>query len=108
MNFLSLKRAASRFLMLSRGPSSQHALYVNAARTFSVSGEMTIGQAVSSFYARGEADEITVTGVAKTMGEILKTHVSAQEHQQYHPIADELAYYVIKLLSQPKKPFVSH
>ncbi len=76
-----------------------------AAKLFNTS---SLGQAVNNFYARGEAEEVTIAGVSKTMGEILKTHISFNEHQQYHPVAEELAYYVVKLLEQHKKPFVSN
>lgn len=39
-----------------------------------------MGQIVNNFYARGEAEEVTIAGVSKTMGEILKTHISYNEH----------------------------
>ena len=42
------------------------------------------------------------------MGEILKSNISFNDYQQYHPVSEELAYYVIKLLNQHKKPFVSY
>ena len=63
---------------------------------------------VNNFYARGESEEVTIASIAKTMGDILKTHITIVEHRDYNPISDELAIYVVKLLRQHKKPFVSH
>jgi hypothetical protein len=31
---------------------------------------------VSNFYARGEAEELTIASISRTMGDILKTHIS--------------------------------
>jgi hypothetical protein len=67
-----------------------------------------MAQIVNNFYARGEAEEVTIGSLAKTMSEILKTHITVEEHREYTPISDELAFYVVKLLRQHKKPFVSH
>jgi hypothetical protein len=63
---------------------------------------------VNNFYARGESEEVTIASITKTMGDILKTHITVDEHRDYNPISDELAIYVVKLLRQHKKPFVSH
>ena len=70
--------------------------------------ESNMAQIVNNFYARGESEELTVASIAKTMGEILKTHMTIDDHRDYNPISDELAFYVVKLLRQHKKPFVSH
>jgi len=63
---------------------------------------------VNNFYARGEAEELSVPSLAKTMSEILKTYVTIEDYKEFNPISDELAFYVIKLLRQHKKPFVLH
>jgi hypothetical protein len=67
-----------------------------------------MGNIVNNFYARAEAEELTIGSMVKTMSEMLKTHISMKEHSEYNPISDELAFYVIKILRQHKKPFVSH
>jgi hypothetical protein len=67
-----------------------------------------MAQIVNNFYARGESEELTVASVAKTMGEILKTHITIDDHREYNPISDELAFYVVKLLRQHIKSFMSH
>jgi len=63
---------------------------------------------VSGFYSRAEVEEVTVSSLARTMGDMLRTHISVQEHQKYQPITDELGLYLVKVLQQSKKPFVSH
>ena len=100
MNKLVIRSLAFRHL-LAKKPT----MLPMAARLFNASA---LGQVVNNFYARGESEEVTIASVSKTMGEIIKTHISFGEHQQYHPFAEELAYYVVKLLDQHKKPFVSH
>jgi hypothetical protein len=90
------------------------ALLRRSIRTFPVitqryfSTENSMSSIINNFYARGEAEELTVSTVAKTMGDMLKTHISFGEHKDFAPVSDELAHYVIKLLQQHKKPFVSH
>ncbi len=63
---------------------------------------------VNNFYARSEAEDVSITTIAKTMNDILKANMTFEDHKEYSPISEELAYYVIKLLQQHKKPFVSH
>jgi hypothetical protein len=53
---------------------------------------------VNNFYARGEAEEMTIGSVSKTMSDILKSQVTFKDHREYHPISDEISYYVVKLL----------
>ena len=53
---------------------------------------------VNNFYSRAEVEEVTLASLSKTMGDIMKTHMGVSEHKQYHPISDELALYVVKLL----------
>ncbi len=102
MNKLVIRSSLSTFkLLLARRPT----MLPMAARLFNTS---TLGEVVSNFYSRGESEEVTIASVSKTMNDIIKTHISFSEHQQYHPFAEELAYYVVKLLEQHKKPFVSH
>jgi len=50
---------------------------MSSVRYFST---VSMGQAVNNFYARGEAEEITVASISKTMGDILKSHISFGEH----------------------------
>lgn len=66
-----------------------------------------LSSVINNFNARAEAEELSVTGLSKTMHDILKTHISFTDHQEYHPISEELAFYTVKLLSQHKRPFVS-
>ena len=69
---------------------------------------MSMNDVVNSFYARGEAEELTISTISKTMHDIMNnTMPSMNDYQQYQPIAEELAHYVVKLMSQHKKPFVS-
>jgi hypothetical protein len=35
---------------------------------------------VSSFYSRAEVEEVTVSSLARTMGDMMRTHISVQEH----------------------------
>ena len=102
MNKLVMRSLAFKSLL-----TAKPTLLPMAARLFNTSG-VSLGQAVNNFYARGEAEDVTIASVSKTMGEIIKSHISYGEHHQYHPFADELAYYVVKLLEQHKKPFVSY
>jgi hypothetical protein len=48
-----------------------------AAKLFNTS---SLGQVVNNFYARGESEEVTISGVSKAMSDILKTHISFNEH----------------------------
>jgi hypothetical protein len=57
-----------------------------------------MSQIVNNFYARGEAEEVTIGSLAKTMSEMLKTHITVEDHRDYNPISDELGFYVVKLL----------
>jgi hypothetical protein len=66
-----------------------------------------LSSVINNFNSRAEAEEISVTGISKTMGDIIKAHITFSEHQEYHPISEELAFYTVKLLSQHKRPFVS-
>ncbi len=77
------------------------------ARGFSTEA-LSMQTVVNNFYARAEVEEVTVASLSKTMSDILKTHTGVSEHKQYLPIADEVALYVVKVLQQSKKPFVSH
>jgi hypothetical protein len=81
-------------------------LSMTTQRYFST--ESSMSSIINNFYTRGEAEELTVSTIAKTMSEMLKTHISFGEHKDFSPVSDELALYVIKLLQQHKKPFVSH
>ena len=63
---------------------------------------------VSSFYSRAEAEEVTGSSLARTMCDMMRTHISVQEHQKFQTITNELALYLVKVLQQSKKPFVSH
>ena len=109
MNFLAIKRLTSNLLLLSKRLPSQfvcmqsHAAFSNYEQT-----SLNMTTVVNNFYARGEAEEVSVTSIAKTMGDILKTQFRMTDHLQYKPISEELAYYVVKLLQQNKKPYVSH
>lgn len=68
----------------------------------------SIHEIVNNFYARGEAEEINVGSIARTMNDLLRSNITYEDHKEYNPISEELAYYVIKLLQQHKRPFVSH
>jgi hypothetical protein len=39
-----------------------------------------LGQIVNNFYARGESEEVTISGVSKAMSDILKAQISFNEH----------------------------
>lgn len=84
MNLLSFRRVA--LLMPWRRHFSARAL--------------TMQDVVSNFYERTQ--EVTVDSVAKTMAEMLQTHMTLEEHKEYHPLAEELTYYVVRLLNDPK------
>ena len=85
MNMLAFKRLSTRFLL------------TKSLRPFStLSHTATINEIVDNFQQQGDP---TVTNVAQTMDGILRVHISQRQHQDYSPVANELAYYVTKLLS---------
>ena len=100
-----MNKLVMRGIMMQRLLVQRPTMLPMAVKLFSTS---SMGQIVNNFYARGESEEVTISGVSKAMSDILRTHISYNEHQEYHPVAEELAYYVVKLLEQHKKPFVSH
>ena len=51
---------------------------------------------MSDFYSRAEVKEVTVSSLARTIGDMLRTHISVQEHQKYHPITDELGLFPLR------------
>ena len=74
MNKLLMRGMAFRHL-LAKKPT----LLPMAARLFNTSG--SLGEVVNNFYARGEAEEVTIASVSKTMAEIIKTHITYGEHK---------------------------
>lgn len=60
--------------------------------------QSSMGQVINQFYSRGEAEEVSISSVTKTMADILKTQITMNDHKEYHPVSEELAYYVVKLL----------
>jgi hypothetical protein len=86
--FTSLIRVAA--------PTRRVFLLRQPIRAFSTHDLSTV---ISNFNARAEAEELSVTGLSKTMGDIMKAHISFAEHQEYHPISEELALYTVRLLS---------
>lgn len=103
--FKFFNRSVSASLFLQRTAPTTFVHQRTVQRMFS---SMSMNDVVNSFYARGEAEELTITTLSKTMHDIMNnTRLSMNEYEQYQPIAEELAHYVVKLMSQHKKPFVS-
>ena len=93
MNFLAIKRLTSNLLLLSkRLPSQLVCMQSRAAFSNYEQTSLNMTTVVNNFYARGEAEEVSVTSIAKTMGDILKTQFRMTDHLQYKPISEELAY----------------
>lgn len=105
MNYLAIKRASTLLLRQPLHLICANSLLLANTRKFST---LALQDVVNNFYARGEAEEITVASLSKTMNDMMASNISLSEHEQYHPVSDELSYYAVKLLSQHKKPFVSH
>jgi hypothetical protein len=57
-----------------------------------------MSEIINNFQSRGEAEEITISSITKTMSDLLNTNVTFGEHKEYNPISEELSYYVVKLL----------
>ena len=108
MNYLALKTLTTTLFARPIATRAATLFTQRSIRTFSTADSLnSISQVINNFNARAEAEELTVNGISKTMSDILKAHINYEEHQQYHPISEELAFYTVKLLTQNKKPFVS-
>ena len=56
---------------------------------------MSLDQGIQSFFERQTGEELSLTSLTKFMEEsLLKGPMSFSDHKDYHPIIDELVFYV--------------